>query len=64
MVIVLVAGGKGDSSAYRHKVKLFKTKQEAEDYCMETTDVESKYYDVAEIIKEDTYYESDREGFE
>jgi len=63
-IIVLIGSGKSDGLAYYHKVRLFDNKEEAESYCFKVTDIASKYYTVAEIIEEDKFYESDREGFE
>ncbi len=61
MFIVLVTSGKNESCS-NVMVKLFKSKDNAEKYCTETTDnpMDKKYWKFAEIIEEDKYVEPAR----
>ena len=51
-IIVLLQKGKGYDSVDKVSVKLFTNKKDAEDFIEKNTDLVSKYWTYAEIIKE------------
>lgn len=65
-IIVVVAGGKGGfvgSDAYWFTVNLFDTIEEAEKYVAKNTDIESKHWKRASIVKEGNPFEVAYDGF-
>jgi len=63
IVIVLVSHGKSNDRPHNHAVKLFTNTTDAEEYCKEVTDTESKHYVVAEIVENGVPVETDRDGY-
>jgi hypothetical protein len=61
MVIVVILGGKSDSDAHKVSVKLFDNIVNAEQYCEETTDMESKYWTKCSIVSDGEEIETYRD---
>lgn len=61
MIIVLTTGGKRQDVDYL-KVKLFETREQALDYCIENNDdpMDEKYWIYSEIIEDGVIYEPSR----